>query len=355
MNAFVALLRSELKVLLRDRTTLLLTFLLPLVFILIFGFVMGGEGGRDTVAGLVLAPNGDAPALREVLDAQPALRTADYADEDTLRSALREREVDLGLLWDGRTLSFVYDPGRIQEQPALTQIAQGITADFDLQRQGLDHVVNVERLHVGREAAANWLNMTVPAIIAFSILSAGMFAVAGHITAMKERKILDRLTVSPMPPLSFLLAVVCVRMVVVYISTLVTLFTAIAVFRVDLVVDWPRYTLFVAVATVGMMGFGALITLLVRRPSSASNLAEILAMGMMFLSGIFFPMEIMPGFLQTLSRALPLTYMAEALRYTTGVVDMPPGRFLAITAALAGLALVLLPALSSYVVRPQRR
>jgi len=111
----------------------------------------------------------------------------------------------------------------------------------------------------------------------------------------------------------------------------------------------------VAVATLGMMGLGALITLLVRRPSSAANLAEILAMGMMFLSGIFFPVEIMPGFLQTLSRALPLTYMAEALRYTTGVVDMPPHRFLAITATLASLAVVLLPALGRYVVRPQRR
>jgi ABC-2 type transport system permease protein len=34
----------------------------------------------------------------------------------------------------------------------------------------------------------------------------------------------------------------------------------------------------------------------------------------MFLSGTFFPVEMMPGFLQTFSRILPLYYVNEGLR-----------------------------------------
>ena len=35
---------------------------------------------------------------------------------------------------------------------------------------------------------------------------------------------------------------------------------------------------------------------------------------MMFLSGVLFPVEAMPAFLQTVSKVLPLTYAVDALR-----------------------------------------
>jgi len=35
---------------------------------------------------------------------------------------------------------------------------------------------------------------------------------------------------------------------------------------------------------------------------------------MIFLSGVFFPVEQMPGFMQVISKVLPLTYAIEALR-----------------------------------------
>jgi len=37
---------------------------------------------------------------------------------------------------------------------------------------------------------------------------------------------------------------------------------------------------------------------------------------MMFLAGSFFPIDSMPSFLQTIARALPLTYINEGLRAT---------------------------------------
>jgi ABC-2 type transport system permease protein len=35
---------------------------------------------------------------------------------------------------------------------------------------------------------------------------------------------------------------------------------------------------------------------------------------MMFLSGVFFPVQQMPWFMQDISKVLPLTYVADALR-----------------------------------------
>jgi len=76
---------------------------------------------------------------------------------------------------------------------------------------------------------------------------------------------------------------------------------------------------------------------------------------MMFLAGIYFPIEIMPSYLRMISKALPLTYMAEAMRFATGVADMTLVRFWAITAALLAMGLLLFPFLARYVVRADRR
>ena len=63
----------------------------------------------------------------------------------------------------------------------------------------------------------------------------------------------------------------------------------------------------------------------------------------------------MPSFLRALSRALPLTYLANAMRFATGVGDMSLVRFWAIVGSFLALALLLFPVLARYVVRPGRR
>jgi ABC-2 type transport system permease protein len=53
------------------------------------------------------------------------------------------------------------------------------------------------------------------------------------------------------------------------------------------------------------------------------GVANIVSFVMMFLSGVFFPVETMPDWLQPISNLLPLTYFAEGLRdsmvYETGL------------------------------------
>ena len=43
-------------------------------------------------------------------------------------------------------------------------------------------------------------------------------------------------------------------------------------------------------------------------------LINIITFPMMFLSGIFFPIEVMPDFLRPVLEALPLTYLGDGLR-----------------------------------------
>jgi len=366
MKAFHALLISELKVFSRDRMAMFFTLLFPLIYILIFGFLMGDIGDIDQARlGIWLAAHSDQPQaadtqqdtdslLRQTIDDSGAMQITFFDSQSDLEAAVTSRNIDFGLAWDGDALAFFYDANRIQENIAFEQVARGITTEFDLRRQNATRSLPIEEISVGNIQSIGWYNLVLPGILAFSILSAGLFAVSGHLTSMKQRNILDRLIVTPMPPVALLSAIVIIRMVIVFFSTLITLGVGIAVFKLQFEIDWLRYTIFVICATLGTMGLGTVIALLVRRPSSASSLANVFAMVMMFFAGIYFPVEFMPAFLRAVSKALPLTHMANAMRYVTGVMEMSETEFWTITFGLLGFAIVLFPVLARYVVRPNR-
>ncbi|GAB4305892.1 MAG: ABC transporter permease [Candidatus Bipolaricaulota bacterium] len=356
MTGLGALFRTQARVFLRDRITLFFTVLFPIVFVLIFGFVWGGVEGPAARArlGLVHLDRGD-DVLTEVLAAQQAVVVVPYADRAALEEDLAKKKVDLGLVWDGRSLVFLQDPTRVQEGYAFAELARGIAAEVDLQRQGLAPPVRAERENVGRTVAVGWFNLLVPGIMAFSILASGLLAVSGRITQMKERKLLDRLLVTPMSPGALLMAIAGVRLAAGFFATLTTLVAAVALFGVRFEVNWPLFVAFVVAATLGAMGLGTVIALVVRRPGSAGNVANISAQVMLLLSGVYFPLEIMPSFLRAVSRALPLTYMVEAMRYVTGVADMPAARFALVTGALFAVGAALFPVLGRYVVSAGQR
>ena len=46
-------------------------------------------------------------------------------------------------------------------------------------------------------------------------------------------------------------------------------------------------------------------------------LVQFIALPMLFLSGIFFPVDAGPRFLEPIIRAMPLTYLGDAIRQST--------------------------------------
>jgi len=355
MRSLHALVRAEMATFVRDRASLLLTFLFPVLFILIFGSLMGDMGSTDDIAIGVVATRGDAgDSLRTAISASGTLRFNEYETVEQLLQGIETGSLDFGVVWEDGLLVFYYDPRRIQENVPFQEVARGIASRLRLAAQGLEPVVVLRTIPVGGQPEVPWIHVAVPGILAFSILSAGLSAIAGHVTSMKQRKLLDRLIVTPMRPTLFLLAVVIVRLLVTFASTLITLLLAVVVFGLRFDVNWLQYCVLVVSATVGMMGLGTAISLLVRQASSAGHISTILSITMMFISGIYFPIEIMPRFLRVISYATPLRHMAEAMRYATGVMEMSPARFWIISAALFALGALLLPLLARYVVRSGR-
>ena len=62
------------------------------------------------------------------------------------------------------------------------------------------------------------------------------------------------------------------------------------------------------------VGLGVVITSFAKDQETAMMVMMALMFPMMLLSGVFFPVQQMPWYMQSISKALPLTYVATALR-----------------------------------------
>ena len=67
---------------------------------------------------------------------------------------------------------------------------------------------------------------------------------------------------------------------------------------------------------------------------SANGLTQIINFPMMFLSGLFFPLSLMPDWICPVAHVLPLTYLADALRQV--IVGATPTYSLGLDLALGG-------------------
>jgi len=108
---------------------------------------------------------------------------------------------------------------------------------------------------------------------------------------------------------------------------------------VSIVGSLPLLAGFVLLGALMFVALGYLISGLARTQDSVTGITQLLNFPMMFLSGIFFPVDLVPGWLRPVVSLLPLTYLADALRQV--MVGATPAYSLGFDfAVLAGWLLV---------------
>lgn len=74
------------------------------------------------------------------------------------------------------------------------------------------------------------------------------------------------------------------------------------------------------------MGFGFVVSGIAKSESTIPPIANIITMPQFLLSGTFFPIDVFPKWLQPFCKALPLTYLNDALREVAfegaGLIDV---------------------------------
>jgi ABC-2 type transport system permease protein len=165
-----------------------------------------------------------------------------------------------------------------------------------------------------------FIEFFVPGIIAMSVMTSSLSGAVNVNAELRQTGVIRKLSTTPITRTDWILSNILYQSILAVISTMAILVVSYAVFRVRLHINaW--LLVFIVLEVFAFGGIGMMLTRVAHEAESAAAGANFIMFPMMFLSGSFFPLEMMPGFLQTIARILPLYYVNEGLRASMVFAD----------------------------------
>ncbi|HEV7993535.1 MAG TPA: ABC transporter permease [Gemmatimonadaceae bacterium] len=328
MSALSGLLRKEVYHILRDRRTLTVLVLLPVVQVILFGYSIRTDVSDVRLAIVDPAPDATTLALRDRFTASGVFRIV-----AVLRS---ERELDALFRTDTAQVAIEFEPGFAErvargETARLLVIGDATEPNSGTARQSYVTAVvqQYESEQAGHrggirilpEARARFnptrasANLFVPGLMALVLMIISALMTALSLTREKETGTLEALLVSPLRPWQIIVGKVAPYLVIGFVSVLLVLLEARLVFHVPI---RGSVTLLLAEGVLFILVALALGILISARTSSqrVAMMTAMLAtmLPTQILSGFVFPLESMPMPLQWLANLVPAKWFVLIAR-----------------------------------------
>jgi len=238
--------------------------------------------------------------------------------------SLPERKTSLTIMLD------VSDQSAMIVRNIITSVANA----FNYQLIGAENVIQFIQTPVTSTRLTN-IDFYIPGVTAAFIMTNGVIGLTSNTSEFKRRGVIKRLSLTPLSKMDWIIGNILSQTLLNLLLTAMMLVLGWVIFNVRIIPD-AFAILLIFLGSVMFSGIGMLLSGLVKDVEAASAIGNAIAFPMMFLSGTYFPLEIMPSYLQTFAKILPLTYFSEGLRYAM-IYNYPEGTYvnIAIVAALA--------------------
>jgi ABC-2 type transport system permease protein len=160
----------------------------------------------------------------------------------------------------------------------------------------------------------NYFQFVASGIIAMTAMMSVMTGLPRAISHEKEVGTLDGMMAAPINRLSILLGKTIAQTTRGMIQASIILILAVALFGVTIQGSILLIFVLLFLGVFSFVGLGIVITSYAKNEETAGMMMMTLMFPMMFLSGVFFPVEQMPWFMQAISKVFPLSYATSALR-----------------------------------------
>lgn len=221
-----------------------------------------------------------------------------------------------------------------QSGMVIQNIITSVATAFNYQLIGAQNVIDFTQTPVTSTRLTN-IDFYIPGITAAFIMTNGIIGLTSNTTEFKRRGIIKRLSVTPLTKMDWIIGNVLSQTVLNLMLTAIMIALGWAIFSVRVIPDVLTIIL-IFLGSIMFSGIDMILSGLVKDVEAASAIGNMIAFPMMFLSGTYFPLEIMPSYLQSFARVLPLTYFSEGLRYAM-IYNYSPGIYtvMALITALA--------------------
>jgi ABC-2 type transport system permease protein len=325
--------RKELLHIMRDRRTLAVMFLIPVVQLFLLGYAATTDIEHLRTAVL----DGDrTPQSRELLEAYRASNYFDLvayvADEGELARMMDRGAIRAGLIiptgygadvTSGQTASVAFvidgsDPNVANAVFAASQqVGQAQSMRIIERRLGIssDEMTALEvRPRVWYNPEMKSVNFMIPGLIAMILFTITIMLTSLSIVREREQGTIEQLMVTPIRPIELVVGKVTPYIAVAFFNVLEVLTIGVYWFGVPIHGSLGLLLALAAVFLMTSLGIGIFISSVANTQQEAMLTVWLMLLPSIFLAGFFFPLEAMPKFLQAISYLIPLRYMLIIIR-----------------------------------------
>ncbi len=321
-----AMFSAQLKMMLREKQVWFWSIFFPVILMVIFMVIFGGGGSGDSfkvkLAIVDQTPNASSAMLMEQLHHIPVFEWKEDAPVSLEQGQkwVEDKKIDALIVLpetEGQAAVRLV-VNREKEEGATTQAISGILQQFvqhaNLAAVGAEPLYTVEKESITTAAEdIKYTDFLLTGMIGLSIAQGGLFGMVDMVD-MRKRGLLTRLRMTPARMGLFGLSSMIVRMIVAVLQMTILAVVGIYGFGATLHINWLTLIVAFLAGTLVFNAMGYLFSSFSKTMEAYMGMANITSMLMMFLSGVFFPVENLPSWLQFVPDLLPLTYFVDGMR-----------------------------------------
>jgi len=344
----------------RDRLRLVTFFIMPIFMMIMVGFIFPNQNSLKNVP-IGIADEDNGVTNQQLVDtvtnfkvpgsSNNAFVIKTYSDTNAIKDAIKKQQISGGLdIPSGfsdtvaknqqATLTIVQDQANPQISQMVDQVLSQIVSGFGqgVGTQKLDQIL-VSQTSVAGTAIKqpvisplaimapvtakiegiipgnpNYFEFVAPGIVAMIVMTAVLTGLAASISREKETGTLDGILISPINRLAIILGKAFSQSIRGLIQGAMVLLLAFLLFGVTVHGNILLIALILFMGVFSFVGLGILVSSVAAEQETATQLLFMFQFPMLFLSGVFFPIQLMPQVMQYIAKVIPLTYAITAMR-----------------------------------------
>ena len=345
LKKFAWMIRKELISLKRHPGRMVSIILFPIIMILLFGYGMGGEmtdlpivvvsqsDGNLTDLTLNTIKSTDTYHVVKVMDDQG--KAEKMVDKGEVKAAIimpedyddtnssNQKAVTLYLdssdqmasqILDSSTQAIFSKLSNMVAAGSVTSVSQNSSADPSLSHQ-INNFKDDIGLHINRiYGNIKYIDFLVPAVLGMTVMMSCMMGMGATIAGERETGELARLFMTPTSVSTVIGGKIAAKLVIELVRAVILILMAILLFNVSIKGGLLQTFIVLVFGALCFVGFGIMLSARTQTQEDYAQIVMPFSMPMMFVSGVFYPIETMPWILQKLAYVFPLTYLNDAMR-----------------------------------------
>lgn len=327
----LAVIRKEFYQIRRDKRTIAIILLMPIMELLLFGYA--ASTSVDHIPTVVFN-NDIGSESRRLLD---GFTNSQYFDIDYIAFSMEDVEyyIDDGYAKAGIVIPPEFSENIKSGKPAQIQLlvdgsdpttaqtilssAGGVTQSMSVEIIGSNAMSAIPqpldlRSRVWYNPEMSSINFNIPGLIGVILQTVTLMLTSFSIVREREKGTMEQLIVTPISKMELMVGKIIPYVVIGFVDIILALALSIFWFKVPVAGSIGLLLLFSVVFLFGALGIGLLISTISKSQLQAMQLSMFMIMPNILLSGYMFPREAMPKVIQTISNVFPLTYFIKVLR-----------------------------------------